>query len=379
MSLDLKGLGDKILRCRINLDMTISEVAQRTGIASGLITQIEKGEIEPTGDDILILADFFKQDYQFFISNQQRSASEQVETLYRKFGTNFTKEDRWTIQEFIYLCESEQYVLDSLQFERIDIDFQPQGTYFKAHGQMGAEWLRKKLNFTANRTIRDLYAEFRKLGLHIFRRRLSNSNISGLFINHPFAGRCVLVNYEEDIFRQNFTVAHETAHAIFDFGQTVNVSLSTDGKTDLKEVRANTFASNFLIPKQALEQLRNSNITETVIANLALALHVNVEPLLIAMKDAEILNEHSARQYRSIKIRKDQKIDPELDGLEEKVASAKRTFLEKGLSSFYVRKCHESYMNRNISAAKLAEMMLITEPELPRLLSLFNLTLLYDN
>jgi Zn-dependent peptidase ImmA (M78 family) len=316
---------------------------------------------------------------QFFISNQQKSASEQIDTLYRKFGDNFSKEDRWTIQEFIFLCESEQYVLDSLSFDRVALDFKPHGDFYKGHGQQGANWLRHKLNFQANRTIGDLYAELRKLRLHVFRRRLSNSNISGLFIKHPTAGRCILVNYDEDIFRQNFTVAHETAHAIFDFDDNVNVSMSTDKNKDYREIRANTFASNFLIPKQALEPLKGSSLSELMIMKLALALHVNVEPLLIALKEAKVFDESEIQGYRSLKVKRNQKVDPELDGLEEKIVSAKRTLLENGLSSFYVRKCHEAYVNRKISANKLAEMMLTSESDLPTLLGLFNLSLLYDN
>src|SRR5882757_4432222 len=111
MSLDLNSLGNKISRCRNHLQLSVSEVSQNTGLPEDRIQDIEKGQIEPSGDEILILADFFKQDYQFFISNQQKSASEQIDVLYRKFGNDFSKEDRWVVQEFIFLYECEQFVL----------------------------------------------------------------------------------------------------------------------------------------------------------------------------------------------------------------------------------------------------------------------------
>ena len=68
----------------------------------------------------------------------------------------------------------------------------------------------------APRVAMDIYRDFRSIGAHIFRRHLLNSNISGLFVAHPTAGACLLVNYDEDVYRQRFSVAHEMAHAIFD-------------------------------------------------------------------------------------------------------------------------------------------------------------------
>ena len=107
MPLDIISLGKKIKRCRTNLDLELSDVSEKVGISIERLDEIEKGQKEPTGDEILIFADFYKQDYKYFISNEKLSASEQIEVLYRKFGDDFSKEDRWAIQEFIYLCENE--------------------------------------------------------------------------------------------------------------------------------------------------------------------------------------------------------------------------------------------------------------------------------
>jgi Zn-dependent peptidase ImmA (M78 family) len=60
----------------------------------------------------------------------------------------------------------------------------------------------------------DVYADFRSIGIHVFRRKLGNSKISGLFIMHPVAGKCALVNSNEDVYRQRFSAAHETIHRL---------------------------------------------------------------------------------------------------------------------------------------------------------------------
>ena len=172
---------------------------------------------EPSGDEILILADFFKCDYYYFISNEKYTSFEQTEKLYRKYGNEFTSADRMAIQEFIFLCENESYVLNQLGRDiHRSFSFQKRGDFYKQHGFDAALALRAHLGLSDNMLLSDLYSEFRKIGLHVFRRKLSNSKISGLYIKHNKAGNCILVNYSEDIYRQRFTVAHEVAHSILD-------------------------------------------------------------------------------------------------------------------------------------------------------------------
>jgi hypothetical protein len=51
-----------------------------------------------------------------------------------------------------------------------------------------ASALRKLFDYPDNTVPRDVYTDFRSIGIHVFRRRLHNSNISGLFVRHPTAG-----------------------------------------------------------------------------------------------------------------------------------------------------------------------------------------------
>ncbi len=107
---------------------------------------------------------------------------------------------------------------------------------------------------------RDIYEEFRSVGVHVFRRKLGNSAISGLFIVHPTAGKCALVNYSEDVYRQRFSAAHEMAHAIFDIGSGPSVSYFKPQGRDMLEVRANRFASCYLMPPEFLRHLSSPRV-----------------------------------------------------------------------------------------------------------------------
>ena len=92
MSFDTNKMAIKLLRCRGNLELSLEEVSEMTGILKDRLQAIESGRIEPYGDEILILADIYQEDFKFFISNEKLSASEKVEELYRAKGDKFTKE-----------------------------------------------------------------------------------------------------------------------------------------------------------------------------------------------------------------------------------------------------------------------------------------------
>lgn len=377
MPIDKISLGNKLKRCRKNLNLEISDISKNIGVSRLRINEIEKGLKEPTGDEILIFADFYKQDYKYFISNEKLSASEQVEVLYRKLGDDFSREDRWAIQEFIFLCESEQDILQYLKFEKRNFKSPKYKKVYKQQGINTANKLRAFLGYKENELYPDIYSEFRKIGMHVFRRKLKNSNISGLFIKHPVAGKCILVNYDDDIYRQNFTLSHEICHAILD--DDIDYNVSFESEKGYREIRANAFASSFLIPSNVLSNLQNVTWNNNLILQTANKLKVNVQPLLIALKSNSNINQTQYNNFIKLKIPRNNKDDYELKGLSPKILSSKKVLLERGISTSYVRNCHEAYINGHISSGKLAEILLVDEYELPIILDLFKLKLDYEH
>lgn len=374
---DLQLLGKKLYGCRSRLEYTVEEVVNGTGINKNRITDFEKGILEPTGDEILILADFFKEDYKFFISNQQTSASENADKLYRQFGNEFSKEDRRRIQEFLYLCECESDVWELLDKSKKTYQLPSEKFHFSVEPEKIAKQVREFIGYNENDLLGNIFDDFRKLGIHIFRRELSNSNLSGIFIQHPIAGKCVLVNYSEDLYRQNFTLAHEVAHSIFDTEAAYNVSFTKDGN-DIKEIRANRFAAAFLMPASAITKLKITAWRNEILIQLAKQFRVNIIALLYRLKSLNLIKPSDFESFKKLKLPSNDKEDPELKGLPEKTVIAKSKILKRGLSTTYIRECHEAYFNSQISQSRLAEMLLIPEEDLTDLLGLFNLKLIYE-
>ena len=356
---------------------THSDVALATGIDALRIASIEAGQTEPTGDEVLILADHYRCDFKFFISNEQVAPFEQTDTLYRAHGSAFTKEDRRAVQEFLYLCETEDFLMKELQVTRRSFVFDPWGSYYKGHGEQAASRLRSTLGYNDRTVPRNVYDDFRSVGVHVFRRKLGNSSISGLFVEHPTAGKCTLVNYSEDVYRQRFSAAHEMAHAIFDSREGASVSFENPGVADLVEIRANRFASCFLMPPEVLARLPPANEwSDKDAQHWAHELRVSCVALAVAMKASNLCNEAAYRRIREQRVASDLKIDPELPAsLNEVQRRRKAHLLELGLSDFYVGLCFEGFSRGVISAGRLAEALLCSHRELAEIADLYGHTL----
>jgi Zn-dependent peptidase ImmA (M78 family) len=271
-------------------------------------------------------------------------------------------------------------VLPSLKYSYKLFNFVKKGNYFKGHAEEAAKKLRQYFGYSSNQVGTDIYEEFRCLGFHIFRRELGNSNISGLFIKHPTAGKCILVNYSEDIYRQRFTAAHEAAHAILDDEQNFVVSLLSD-KNNLVEVRANTFASRYLMPPELLQNIpdsKNWDLEKAV--DWANRLKVSTEALAYALKSANLISTDVEAQIKAVRVPAELKVDPELpETLSPGSLQRRKQLLKRGLSTFYVGLCFDAYEQGFISAGRMAEMLLVTDRELSEIASIYGRTIRYGH
>lgn len=377
MAINLQTLGSKLAKYRGQLKESTVDVASSTGIDASRLAAIEAGQAEPSGDEVLILADHYRCDFKFFISNEQVAPFEQTETLYRAHGGDFTKEDRRAVQDFLYLCETENFLMRELGHPPKDFIFAPRDDHFKRNGEAAAVRLRAALGHDDRTVPRDVFAEFRSVGVHVFRRKLGNSNISGLFIMHPVAGKCALVNYSEDIYRQRFSAAHEMAHAIFDSAQGASVSFEGASGADRLELRANRFASCFLMPPVFLARLpAPSQWTDASALHWANELRVSCIALAIALRESKLIGQADYDRISRLRVPREAKIDPELsESLNATQRQRKVRLLELGLSDFYVGLCFEGFSAGVISIGRLAEALLCSHGELAELARLYGRTL----
>lgn len=373
--------GGKVRGYRLQFKMEPADLSEKSGIPESDIHALEDGRRPPTGDEVLILADcFLLNDFRFLISDETTAPYEQTKELFRAFDRELGREDRWAIQEFLHLCECEED-LEQLTGQSAlrgrPFEFRPRGSYMKGHGEAAARALREHLGLTTEMVSTDIFAYIRRLGIHCFRRSLQNTSISGIFIMHPTAGRCILVNYEEDIYRQRFTAGHELAHSIFDAEKGFVVSFHDEKKWPLPklvETRANTFASRFLLPPESLARLPKVEWDEHQVHHWCKQFKVNKDAFLIALKEAGLLSEERRENLgRTIRpIPQKEKPDPEIGGdLSPAQRNRKLELLKRGLTPRYVSLCLDAFESEQISLGRLAEVLMVPEKELHEMADLF--------
>lgn len=382
MSFDSLALGEKLKKYREQFNISFDELSNATGISVESLKEFENGGKLPTGDEILIFADFYKCDYKIFISNEKIATFKQTETLFRRYKREFSKTDRWAVQEILYLADCEEFLIEALGFtKKEEFSFKKVGDYFKGHGIEAAKELRKFLNYPDNEVPMDIYQDFRNAGIHVFRRWLKNSRISGLFINHPIAGKCILINYSEDIYRQRFTAAHEAGHAIFDMDKDVIVSFTKWDRKDLVEIRADTFASHYLMPPEFLKKIPDSKMWNKEKAiKWANKFKVSTEAFSYALREQNLIDDQKVKEIKSVKVPRELKIDPELSNtLSPRSKERKTELLKLGLSSYYVNLCFEAYRRDVISSSRMAEMLLTDKKHLTEIVKLYGEELRYGS
>jgi Zn-dependent peptidase ImmA (M78 family)/transcriptional regulator with XRE-family HTH domain len=379
MSFDFKLLGRKIKEARESLLIEKEEVAKYLRCSIEEYEKIENGESSSIdGDIIILISQVLEMDFRYFVSGDYVSAESQIKELFRQNG-DITRNDRKAIRKFIRLCE-EKHNLEGLLSRQKPIPHDYSGYGFRSNnhkyqGITAAYRERERLNI--DDSINDIYGLLRKQKIHIFRRRLEDSNISGVYIKHPIAGHCVLINYSDDIYRQNFSMAHEYCHVLFDSGKEQSITYF-NREMDYVEIRANNFASNFLLPDKGIESINTDTSYEELIKIiLDICNHYNVSSKVVIyrLKEKRLISEKLVERLlkdERLIISKSDKIDPELAGASKNLHEKLKKIIESGISLEYIELVRNAYQQNEISYGKMLECLQMNIEDAKQLIDLWD-------
>jgi Zn-dependent peptidase ImmA (M78 family) len=175
------------------------------------------------------------------------------------------------------------------------------------------------------------------------------------------------VNYDEDLYRQFFSAAHEYGHVLFDRstiereGHVVSFRYS---HAELSEMRCNNFAAEFLLPSAALNRYdrpRNIQDVADLLRRVALEYRVNTEPVAITLKEQDWISERtleSFRRTRAVTIRRADKSDPDLPpNLTAMQISRRSRAAETGFTTYYLEILRRAFTQDHITFGRFAEMI----------------------
>jgi Zn-dependent peptidase ImmA (M78 family) len=371
MAFDYAVLGRKLKDARESLLIAPQDSASHLQISLQDYLDIEVGRNRITGDQLVLLAALYRRDFRYFVTGDYPSAESQVQEMFRR-NAALSQSDRVAIQEFVRLCEYEHF-LEREIFQRQSVPIPNYGQFsfghgnFKRQGEEAASFERERL-VLGKQPIENIFELIRNQGIHIFKRQLEDKNISGLYINHPVAGHCILINYLDDLYRQNFSAAHEYCHALFDSsqGQEVTYLKSSNDRSEL-EWRANNFAGNFLVSKQRIElDYSPANTYEawiSLIRQIAERFRVSSQVVIIRLSELKWIDGELQKQLfkdKRLVIRHDEKFDPETPPtLSSGIRDKSTQVVRRGLSWYFIELGTEAYRRGEITYHKLLDMLLL--------------------
>jgi Zn-dependent peptidase ImmA (M78 family) len=230
-----------------------------------------------------------------------------------------------------------------------------------------------------------LRGNLRSIGILVVETPIPQSEMEGssFFVGPTSEERpCVFTNtYQSTWFRRNIVLGHELGHAIFE-GETAGISI--DLREELKdqefaEERASAFALELLVPAEVLRHTVSSagidtrRMSPSALARIVADTHVEQKAVLQGLLDAGLISEEQRAGYSVVDINEPLRAisDHALTAKEfiEKSGSESQHWVGKGtttipsrslrLPATYVKAVLEAYAEREISAARAAEFLMI--------------------
>ena len=370
MALSPKEIGRRIREVAEEVGVGRAEMADALGVDQNTISKLEMGTLDPIpGDYVLVIARLLKTDFRYFISSDLDDVEAETKKLFRKLAAP-TPSDFLAIRRFVSFCMSEKDLEALLSIKRQeDIPTYSTGKasprLHKDQGRDAAKQERKRLGL-GNRPIRNIFEIMRSQGIHLFRHSLEDRNLNGVTIQHPQAGVCVLINYDDDLYRQFFSAAHEYCHVLADRSvlATEGSVVSYRGRYDLVEVRANNFAAEFLLPTGVFdEHKRPKDLNEltSFVRTVAQDYKVNTETVAIKLKDLGWITDKTLASFQAVRpavIRRSEKTDPDIPlNLTHKQIERRVNAIREGISSYYLELLRRALTEDLITFGRFAEML----------------------
>ncbi len=258
MPVTQEEIGRRLRAARETASLTQEQVAERIGLSRSAIAQIELGNRSVSSVEIDRLAFLYGRDMRDFLSEQ--FASE--DSLLALFRANQDIAARPETGDALRQCVAVGRELTNLERLVGVPDESPSAVRYTVpepksrydaikQGAGLAEQERRRLSL-GDAPIEDIAELLERQGIRTGMIDLPE-DISGLtFVDHKI-GPFAVVNRTEHIARRVFSFAHEYAHVLVDRDIHGIISRASD-RTGLREVRANAFAANLLLPEAGVRQ-----------------------------------------------------------------------------------------------------------------------------
>jgi len=364
---DKELLGKRIKEERSKLKMSQEDLAKRIGWGSHVqVSTMENGSRDIKAWELAKIANVLKVDISqlmkkvtdgptespFVLWRQRPSNASEVQAEFLKKSSDYALIERLLkIDSSVKKLPSEKFVIDMIEESQI---------YLMADRVREEMALGKFPAKSLVQTLEDIY------GVKFIIKDLM-SGAAAISISSKL-GPCILLNANDVLWRQHYSIAHELFHLIT-WNEELFKNLEDDPKRAEKNERlAECFAAGLLIPHDVLvsecEKLKSDSGSLSYVSIVALArqFEVSAQAMIYRMKSLKILSWKTAEKILN---------DPQFIALN--VMANKARGSTSSLSERLIRISYQAYTDGKISGAKLSEILDVPLIDLEKTLNNYGL------
>lgn len=248
-------IGKKISEARSKLGFTQAYLSSKLGVARSTLAEMESGQRRVTAEELYSLADMLGRPLIYFFSQSNPEYS----FAFRVTGKGSEEDAHKALVKLdnrlneIRSLERYSGIAAKTRLKQYQID-KWRSPVVAGRNIAQSERARLGLGNLPVPNIRDILE--RQMNLFAFGDYFPSGGLSGAF-GSDGEHSALLINVAHIRGRVNFTLAHEFGHAVVSkVGAHVEFRNSTDGD---EEMFADSFASNFLIPREVIEEVIETN------------------------------------------------------------------------------------------------------------------------
>jgi Zn-dependent peptidase ImmA (M78 family)/transcriptional regulator with XRE-family HTH domain len=248
----------RIRDARQTVGLTQAQVAEGLGLHRPAVSEMEAGRRAVTSEELYELSRMLGVPVAALLEG---GPEDQVEAVLFRKGAADATEVRLAVRRFVQRCVSEKELEEMLGIQpsaggRPSYRLRPPRSVWDAvmQGEDLAGRERRRLGLGLE-PIRNPVELLQQQGVRVGTLEgAGDQELDGIYFESPILGPCVGINPRRDPwtgFRISFTVAHEYLHWLLGDTEAEQIHVQRFRK-DLREVRANSFAAAFLMPREAL-------------------------------------------------------------------------------------------------------------------------------
>lgn len=300
--------GDRLKAARLYNEMTIADVAEKTGISKQAISQFENKKSEPKLENLIKFIALFKFPRDYFYE-EQKAEIFLGDTYFRSLASTTKKERISQIERIKILAAIYQVLSENIQFPKLNILKIPnkETDIEDIDLENLAMQVRQKWGLK-DESINNIIDVMEQNGIIISSVLSKKGNIDAYSQVQKINGKelvmIVLGSDKESLFRRNFSAAHELGHILLDDFFDID-EMSKLEYRDMENIM-NKFAGALLIPKDNyIRDLNTSSKTDlSYYIQLKKKYRVSAAALIVRARQLE---EITTNQYQYLMKRLSQK------------------------------------------------------------------------